>query len=66
MININKKYIITIFAVIIFAALPFVILDIYTWSSHGYDSDYRLRQKCIEVSPMTSEEEAACEELRES
>lgn len=40
-------------------------LELYTWKSHGYDKNYALKQKCIEVSPLSEEDKMLCDSLKD-
>lgn len=59
--NIKTKISIAVILVPLLFIFFIVGMELYTWKSHGYDFDYRQKQKCIEVSPLTAQEKENCE-----
>jgi len=57
-----SKYTVTISLLLAF--LFIAGLEFYTWRTHNYAPDYKLRQKCIEVSPSTEKEQIECAQLK--
>lgn len=64
MINTKKKIVVTFSLIAVTVVLFFASFEFYVWQKHGYAHDYNQRQKCIEVSPLSAEEEELCQKYR--